>query len=149
MNTVIREAKAEDIPSILSLYSEIDLSGEASLSIEKAQERFSRIQSYPDYHIYVAVHEGHIIGTFALLIMDNLAHNGAPSGVVEGVVMRKDWQAKGIGKQLMNYAMRKCIEAKCYKMMLSSNTVREGAHKFYESLGFRKHGYSFVVQLEE
>jgi GNAT superfamily N-acetyltransferase len=149
MSLMIREALPEDLPSILSLYSEIDLSGEEPLPTEKAQDRFSRIQSYPDYHIYVAVHEGHIIGTFALLIMDNLAHHGAPSGVVEGVVVRKDWQRKGIGKQLMNHAMRKCIEAKCYKVMLSSNAVREGAHKFYESLGFRRHGYSFGVQLKE
>ena len=30
---------------------------------------------------------GEIVGTFALLIMDNLAHLGAPSGVVEDVVV--------------------------------------------------------------
>jgi len=146
MNIVIREAQPEDIPSILSLYSEIDFADQQSLTTEKARDRFSRIQSYPDYHIYVAVHQGHLIGTFALLIMDNLAHNGAPSGVIEDVVVRKDWQRKGIGKQMMHYAMQKCKEAKCYKVMLSSNAVREGAHQFYEALGFRRHGYSFVVQ---
>jgi GNAT superfamily N-acetyltransferase len=149
MNPVIRKAESDDIPSILSLYSEIGFSGEEPLAEREARDRFLRIQSYPDYHIYVAVHEGHIIATFALLIMDNLAHHGAPSGVVEDVVVRKDWQREGVGKQLMDYAMRKCKEAKCYKLMLSSNAAREGAHKFYESLGFRKHGYSFAVEFEE
>jgi len=30
-------------------------------------------------------------------------------------------------------------------MTLSSNIAREGAHAFYDSLGFQRHGYSFLV----
>jgi hypothetical protein len=32
--------------------------------------------------------------------------------------------------------------------MLSANVKRHGAHHFYESLGFWKHGYSFAIDLE-
>jgi hypothetical protein len=35
-----------------------------------------------------------IVGTFALLIMDNLAHRGEPSSIVEDIVIRKDMQDK-------------------------------------------------------
>jgi GNAT superfamily N-acetyltransferase len=148
VNTIIRKAELEDLPAILSLYSEIDFPGEESLSLEKARYRFLRIQSYPDYSIYVAVHEGLIVGTFALLIMDNLAHSGASSGVIEDVVVGKEWQHRGIGKQMMDHVMRRCREAECYKLTFSSNAVRKEAHKFYESLGFKRHGYSFRVELE-
>ena len=41
-----------------------------------------------------------------------------------------------------------CRQKGCYKMMLSSNLRRTGAHAFYESLGFEKHGYSFRIDLE-
>jgi hypothetical protein len=47
----------------------------------------------------------------------------------------------------MEYAMQKCKELGCYKLSLSSNVKRENAHKFYESLGFIKYGYSFVVDI--
>jgi len=55
----------------------------------------------------VAVAGGEIVGTFALLIMDNLAHalRGAPSGIVEDVIVHLTRQGQGIGKQIMQYAM--------------------------------------------
>jgi GNAT superfamily N-acetyltransferase len=53
------------------------------------------------------------------------------------------------GKQMMQFAMEQCKQAGCYKLMLSSNLKREAAHKFYESLGFQRHGYSFQVLLGE
>ena len=106
------------------------------------------MHTYPDYRMYVALLDGSIVGTFALLIMDNLAHLGAPSGVVEDVVVRSDRQGLGIGKQMMRFAMARCRERGCYKLALSSNLKREAAHRFYEDLGFKRHGYSYVVDLD-
>jgi len=147
MDIEIRKAEEKDIPSIIALDSEIDLSNDETISVKNANVIFSKIQSYPNYHIYVALIQGEIVGTFALLVMDNLAHNGAPSGIVEDVAVRRKWQGKGIGKQMMEYSMQRCKEAGCYKMVLSSNVIRESAHTFYETLGFKKHGYSFVVDI--
>ena len=96
---------------------------------------------------YVAMLGGSIVGTFALLIMDNLAHMGAPSGVLEDVVVHRDWRGKGVGKQMVQFAMDRCGERGCYKLALSSNLKRKAAHRFYDDLGFQRHGYSFVVQL--
>ena len=86
--------------------------------------------------------------TFALLIMDNLANGGMPSGIVEDVAVRRDLQGRGIGKAMMAFAMSECKRSGCYKMMLSSNEIRTDAHKFYESLGFVRHGYGFRVELD-
>ena len=147
MNVLIRKAKEEDLPSILALLSEVDEPNQDSISLQKARAIFSQIQSYPNYHIYIALIEEDVVGTFALLMMDNLVHNGAPSGIVEDVAVRTAWQGRGIGKQMMEYAMKLCKEAGCYKLSLSSNIKRENAHKFYESLGFIKYGYSFVVDI--
>ena len=147
MNVLIRKAKEEDLPSILALLSEVDEPNQDSISLQKARAIFSQIQSYPNYHIYIALIEEDVVGTFALLMMDNLVHNGAPSGIVEDVAVRTAWQGRGIGKQMMEYAMQMCKEAGCYKLSLSSNVKREKAHNFYESLGFVKHGYSFVVDI--
>jgi GNAT superfamily N-acetyltransferase len=101
----------------------------------------------PNYKLFVAKYEGAIVGTFALAIMDNLAHLGKSSGLVEDVVVAKEMRSKGIGKKMMEYALDICKENNCYKMCLSSNLIRKRAHSFYENLGFKKHGYSFLIEI--
>jgi GNAT superfamily N-acetyltransferase len=140
----IRAATETDLPPILMLYR--DLGDRQVVSLDRAQTIFRRMRSYPDSDVYVAVGGEEIVGTFALLIMDNLAHCGAPSGVVEDVVVRGDWQRRGVGRQMMQFALERCRKRGCYKLALSSNLRREAAHRFYESLGFRRHGYSFLIE---
>ena len=82
--------------------------------------------------------------------MDNLAHGGVPSGVLEDVAVSRKAQKRGVGKEMMRYAVDECRRQGCYKMVLSSNEKRAGAHKFYESLEFERHGYSFrIMNLDE
>lgn len=102
---------------------------------------------YPDYTLYVAVNGDHVIGTYALLIMDNLGHLGAPSAVIEDVAVDPAWQGRGVGTMMMNHALEIASAKSCYKAMLSSNLKRERAHAFYESLGFERHGYSYRVRI--
>lgn len=143
----IRPARREDLAAILALYADLETDGQV-LDLPAAESIFARMQQYPNYTVYVAVAEGQIVGSFELLIMDNLAHVGAPSGIVEDVVVHPAWRGQGIGKQMMAFALQQCRQAGCYKLALSSNRKREAAHRFYEALGFEKHGYSFVACLE-
>ncbi|MGL5509093.1 MAG: GNAT family N-acetyltransferase, partial [Microcoleaceae cyanobacterium] len=57
------------------------------------------------------------------------------------------YRCRGFGKQMMQFALNISREAGCYKMSLSSNVLRIHAHKFYEDLGFQKHGWSFSLTL--
>lgn len=143
----IREAGKEDLANILQLYKQPDMDQGIVLSLKQAEAIFHKMTMYPNYKLFVVDNNSEIIGTFALAVMDNLAHNGAPSGLIEDVVVKTEWQGKGIGKQMMNYAIEQCRNYKCYKVALSSNLKREKAHLFYEALGFEKHGYSFLLEL--
>lgn len=149
MEVIIRKASAADLPAILALYAQPDMDGGKGLSVAEAEGLFSRLQSYPNYKIYAAVADDQVVGVFSLLIMDKLAHRGTPSSIVEDVVVRQDLQGQGIGRRMMAFALERCREAGAYKLVLSSNLRREEAHRFYESLGFRKHGFSFVVEVEQ
>ena len=144
----IRVAAESDIPSVLSLYTQLDQSGEVSMSLPDALEIFRHIESYPNYHIYVAEQHGELIGTFALLIMDNLAHGGTKSALLEAAVVDEKFRGAGIGKKMMLYAMELCEQNLCYKVCLSSNFKREDAHRFYDSLGFQKQGFSFQINFD-
>jgi GNAT superfamily N-acetyltransferase len=140
-------ANIDDLNEILILYSSSDMDNGNTLSAEKAKGIFVKMSNYPDYKVYVAKLKDRIIGTFALLIMDNMIHQGRSSGLVESVVVHEEFRSVGIGKLMMEFAMQKCRESNCYKMALSSNLKREKAHSFYEKLGFKKHGYSFLVEI--
>ncbi len=142
-----RRATREDLPRILKLYAQPALDDGRVLPQAEAERLFARMQGYPDYAIYVAVHEGEVIGTFSLLVMDNLAHMGAPSAVIEDVAVAPGLQRRGVGRQMMEHALRLAREKGCYKAMLSSNLKRGHAHAFYESLDFERHGYSYLTRL--
>ncbi len=149
VDVITREATKSDLPQIIGLLSQLSLRGEPNTSLKKAESIYKKIRRYPFYKIYVTVLDEQIVGVFELLIMDNLAHLGMPSAIIEDVVVAAEHRRRGIGKVMMNYAMNVCRKMGCYKITLSSNLKREEAHDFYESLGFRKHGFSFYAELAE
>jgi GNAT superfamily N-acetyltransferase len=144
----VRAAGIDDLAGVLALYAQPDIDDGDVLSIDEAAHIFQRFERYPDYTLYVAELDGQIVGSFALLIMDNLGHLGAPSGIVEDVVVDPARHGRGIGRAMMRFAIERCRERHCYKLMLSSNAKRASAHAFYEALGFARHGYSFRIELE-
>jgi GNAT superfamily N-acetyltransferase len=148
MKISIKKAKKSDLLNILELYADSDIDNGKKLDINAAKKLFDKILKYPNYNVYVAIHDDEIIGTFELLIMDNLAHLGAPSAIVEDVVVHKDYRGQSVGKQMMLFAMDESKKAGCYKMVLSSNMRRDRAHHFYESLGFEKYGFGFRITFE-
>ncbi len=147
MEISIAEAEENDLLEVLELYETVLDKGKKVLHLNDAKILFKKMNQYPDYHIYIAKINDEVIGSFALLIMDNLAHFGTPSAVVEDVVVSEKFQNLGIGQQMMLFAMQKAKEKGCYKMVLSSNLIRTDAHRFYERLGFEKHGFSFKIDL--
>jgi GNAT superfamily N-acetyltransferase len=144
----LRPAGKADLPAVLSLYAQPDLDNGRVLAIKDAEAIFERFGRYPDYTLYVAEIDRIIVGSFALLVMDNLGHLGAPSAIVEDVVVDPSRHSMGIGRAMMDFAIETARERRCYKLVLSSNAKRTRAHAFYESLGFERHGHSFHVSLE-
>jgi len=145
MQITIRVAEKSDLAGILAVYAQPEMDAGEILTLEQAEKLYNIFQQYPCYRLYVAVAGAEIVGTFALLIMDNLAHLGKKSAVVEDVGVLPEFQGQGVGKIMMEFAMQEARKNHCYKLVLSSNAKRERAHQFYDSLGFDRHGYSFRV----
>ena len=143
----IREATERDLSDILLAYSAAGITEGAEFTLEEAREHFGRFRLYPHYRFFVAEVEGGFAGSYALVILDNLAKRGARAGVVEDVAVLPRYQGKGVGRAMMEHALAECRAAECYKMTLSSGLPREGAHRFYDSLGFERHGYSFLMRV--
>lgn len=142
----IRLATRADLGPLMALYKLLELPAEQAPSAEEAGAKFDQLTADPRYRIHVAVAGGQIVGTFALTMIGGLTHGARDSCIVEDVVVSADHQRDGIGKQMMQFAIDECARADCYKLVLSSHLQRDKAHAFYEGLGFRKHGYSFLIE---
>lgn len=148
MSTCVAATLA-DLPTILTLLVELDAPGTPPMDLAAAEAVFARMSRYPDYTVWL-LHDdtGAVIGTYSLLIMDNLGHHGASSAIVENVAVASAARGQGAGTVMMRHAMDYARERGCYKLVLSSNIARERAHAFYDGLGFTRHGISFRVDLK-
>lgn len=147
IETSLRDAAESDLPAILALAAQPGMDDGVVLDIDAATAIYRKMARYPSYRVFVAVQDDTVVGTYALLVMDNLGHMGAPSAIVEQVLVAPNVQGGGIGTVMMRHAMEQARAARCYKLVLSSNIKRTAAHEFYDKLGFTRHGLSFRVEL--
>lgn len=143
----IRQATPDDALALLQLYAQPDYDNGQVLSEEGARTILLKAEKYPFYKFYIGEREGCPLGTYALLVMENIGHMGSPSAIVESVAVAPDAQGYGVGHALMVHALSMAAAQGCYKLALSSNIRRTAAHAFYDRLGFLRHGISFVVPL--
>lgn len=145
MKLEIRRATARSLPVVTALLSQMD--GERPLAPRRASALYRKMRRFPGYHVYIACLGGRPVGTFTLLVIPTLMHDGAHEALVDAVVVAPEYRGHGIGGRMMQAAMELAAAAGCYKLALSSNLKREDAHRFYRDLGFRQHGISFSVPL--
>jgi GNAT superfamily N-acetyltransferase len=148
MTVEVRDANEADLPAILRILAASGIDGGSSFTLDEARAHWERLRRNPGFRLLAALADGEIAGTYSLLILEKLGKRGTPAGVVEDVAVAPDRQGQGIGRAMMEHAREECRKAGCYKLALSSNLKRGDAHRFYESLGFEKHGYSYAVFLQ-
>lgn len=140
----LRRAIESDLPAVLALMAELSPS-DPPMPLDRAREIFCRMQSTPRMAVWVVERAAVTVGTYTMLVMENLGHCGTPAAIVESVVVARELRGQGIGEVMMRHAAQRAAEAGCYKIALSSNRKRPDAHRFYRRLGFRDHGVSFAI----
>lgn len=134
----IRKLQKKDLYNgfLLSLDS---LRKSSHLKPKKANTIFDKISKNPDYIIYVAISDGKVIGATTLLIEQKFIHDGGKVGHIEDVVVRKEYQGKGVGKKIVNALLKYAEKKGCYKTILDCT---DDLIPFYKNLGFKRHSNS-------
>lgn len=146
----IRRATVADLAAIAALYESSGVDEPGANDAALLEAAWLRMQTQtPTVAVLIAEVQGRPVGTLTAFVLPLLAHGGRPAALVEDVAVHPDMQGQGIGRALMDEAMRIAGDAGCYKLALSSNSKHSKAHAFYESLGYERHGVSFVVVPEE
>ena len=139
MSTIkIRKLQRRDIYNgfLLSLDS---LRKSSHIKPKKANSIFDKISKNPDHVIYVAIHNGEVIGVTTLWVEQKFIHDGGKVGHIEDVAVRKEYQGKGVGKKIVNVLLKYAKKKGCYKTILDCS---DELIPFYESIGFKRHSNS-------
>jgi GNAT superfamily N-acetyltransferase len=88
--------------------------------------------------VLVAEIEGRIVGTFQLTYLRQLTLRGGLVAQIEAVRVAAPLRSRGLGAEMMRWAMGEARARGCARMQLTSDKRREDAHRFYRRLGFKQ-----------
>lgn len=141
----IRVALAEDIPHVVRLVRQLTPDGKEP-DYRGAVEKYTRhIQASPDYYLWVAEHEGRIVGTAMLHLQHKLSYRCGTAAHLEDVVVDAATRGRGIGRRLVEEAIATARRHDCYKIML---TCYEKTVPYYQALGFQVHDVGMRLSLK-
>jgi GNAT superfamily N-acetyltransferase len=149
MKLAVRTAVEGDLPHVLALLDQMDDSMYPRRDDAEEATRlsvFHRIAADSRQHLLVADADGRIVGTVHLVVIEHFSRSCNPSGLLESMVVDEAYRRKGVGAALLREAARLAREAGCYKLGLSSNLARRGAHHFYSRLGWKRTHYGFSIE---
>ena len=130
----IREIEEDDLEK--GFLETLDfLRNTSDLDKNKAKEILKKIKQNPNHIIYVAIDNKKIVGSTTLLIEQKFIHGGGLVGHIEDVVVRKDYEGKGIGMKLVISLLDVAKQRRCYKTILN---CEDSLKQFYEKIGFKK-----------
>ena len=110
------------------------LSDTNKLDKNKAREILKKIKQNPNHIIHVAIDDKKIVGSATLFIEQKFIHDGGFVGHIEDVVVRKDYEGKGIGMMLVTSMLERAKEKNCYKTILD---CKDDVKQFYTRTGFK------------
>ena len=129
----IREIKENDLEN--GFLESLDFLRKASdLDKNKAKEILEKIKQNSNQIIQVAIDDKKIVGCITLLIEQKFIHDGGLIGHIEDVVVRKDYEGKGIGMKLVTSMLEYAKRKNCYKTILD---CKDDVKQFYERIGFK------------
>jgi len=144
----IREIEENDIESGELLEVLENLAPVGGLAKPAAKAILKEIKSNPLHRIFVAVvqegiDQGLIVGTTTLVVEPKFIFGGGRVGHIEDVAVRAEYQRKGIGFKLVNYATHQAAVMRCVRTVLDCSDENI---PFYEKIGYSYHGNTMKIQ---
>ena len=136
----IRRARREDVAAIVAMLADDHL-GRARERVEDPlppayYEAFERVEREPNLTLVVAESEGRVVGCLQLAVLSGISSQGGTRGLLEDVRVATDCRSRGIGEQLVQWAIAEAKARGCNLVELLTHQTRVDAQRFYKRLGF-------------
>jgi len=147
-NILIRKARKSDLPVIKKLLTELvnAMDDTECIDIRIALRTWEHLLKDARSHFLVAEIEGSPVGFINFTIRQTVLHR-SPSALIDELVVTKEYQGKGIGKELVLATIEECRQLGCCEVEVSTEKTNVKARKFYEKYGFNKREILFEVDL--
>ncbi len=146
-----RDAKPEDLPFIASLGDSDEVAAARDPAregiAEEQRKALAAITADPNHRLLVVERGGKPVGSFQLSFIPGVSRQGAWRGQIESVRVASAMRGKGVGEEMMRWAIDRCAEKGCGVVQLTSDRQRDAAHRFYERLGFKPTHTGFKMKL--
>ena len=142
-SVTIRRARRDDIAIIVGMLAD-DALGRARERIEQPLPAsyftaFDKVDGNPGIQLVVAEDgEGNVVGCLQLCVLPGLSSQGASRGLIEDVRVATHCRSRGIGEQLVQWAVSEARAKGCILVELLTHSSRVDAQRFYERLGFTR-----------
>ncbi|KWW20653.1 MULTISPECIES: GNAT family N-acetyltransferase [Peribacillus] len=135
-----RNAETTDLSEIVKMLAD-DVLGQERERYENPLpesyiDAFQSIDSDQNNELIVACLDGRIVGVQQITFTPYLTHQGGWRATIEGVRTVASERGKGIGSQLIQYAIERAKARECFIIQLTTDKKREDSLRFYERLGF-------------
>ncbi|MCT2399145.1 GNAT family N-acetyltransferase [Novosphingobium mangrovi (ex Huang et al. 2023)] len=149
---VMRDAREEDLPAIVAMLADDEFGRareDASLPLDPGYvAAFRAIDGSDRQRLIVAELDGRLVGTLQLGFLAGLSMHGAWRGLIEAVRIDGSLRGRGLGSQLVEWAVGECRARGCMLVQLTSHRDRADAHRFYERLGWEQSHAGFKLKLD-
>jgi ribosomal protein S18 acetylase RimI-like enzyme len=137
----IRRAGRGDVPSIVRMLADDPLGSGRERVEDPLPEPYFRafeaVDRDPNIQLVVAQDgEGAVVGCLQLCILPGLSSQGARRGLIEDVRVAAHWRSRGIGEQMVQWAVAEARSRGCKLVELMTHNTRVDAQRFYKRLGF-------------
>jgi ribosomal protein S18 acetylase RimI-like enzyme len=100
-------------------------------------QAFDALEQDPHIRLVVAEQgDGAVVGCLQLCILPGLSSQGASRGLIEDVRVATQCRSRGIGEQLVQWAIAEARGKGCKMVELLTHKTRVDAQRFYVRLGF-------------
>ena len=151
MNLEYRHARRSDLETLVEMLANDQLGSQREDPSRPLNQRyldaFQQIDADPNNQLIVAEHEGEIAGMLQLTFIPYLTHTGSWRCLIEGVRIAESFRNKGLGTDLIHWAIETARDRRCSLVQLTSDKQRPNAIRFYESLGFKATHEGFKLKL--
>lgn len=135
-----RPATRADLPAVVAMLADDHLGRRRESLGEPLDEgyaaAFAAIEADANQLLMVFETADGVVGCLQLTFIPCLSHRGAWRGQIEGVRVATAQRGRGIGRQMIQWAVVACRRRGCGIAQLSSDESRKDARRFYESMGF-------------
>jgi ribosomal protein S18 acetylase RimI-like enzyme len=137
----IRPARRDDVGTIVAMLADDPL-GSARERIEQPLptayfRAFDAVEHDPNIRLVVAEQGGIVIGCLQVCILPGLSSQGASRALIEDVRVARHCRSRGVGEQLLQWALMEARAANCKLIELLTHNTRTDAQRFYKRLGFQ------------